>query len=115
MLNDGLAASSVGSYMPLCSQSGPKCASIAAGSNDLARLSRPGVAGEVEVAGTGRADSVIVAIKNGIHRMPLCGLEVTLILFDTTRSATVDSMLLIRELLAHVSIGLQAQLTLKKA
>ena len=31
--------------MPLDSHSGPKCASIAAGSNDLARLSRPGVRG----------------------------------------------------------------------
>ena len=58
MENEVLAASSVGSYMPLCSHSGAKCASIAAGSNDLARLSRPGVAGvaDVEV----EAESVIL-------------------------------------------------------
>ena len=49
MEKDGLAVSSVGSYMPLCSHNGAKCASIAAGSNDLARLSRPGVAGAVGV------------------------------------------------------------------
>ena len=45
MLNDGLLASSVGSYRPLCSHRGPHWASIAVGSNDLARLSRPGVNG----------------------------------------------------------------------
>ena len=79
MLNEGLVASSVGSYRPLFSQSGPKCASIAAGSNDLAKLSRPGVAtevtGSVVAAGAARggvvervgaAESVIWAIKNGI-------------------------------------------------
>ena len=55
MLKEGLLASSVGSYIPLCSHSGPKCASIAPGSNDLARLSRPGVAGVEEVT-----ESVIV-------------------------------------------------------
>ena len=60
MLNDGLAASSVGSYIPLCSHSGPKCASMAAGSNDLDRLSRPGVAGVAVVAVRVGAESVIL-------------------------------------------------------
>ena len=63
MLKEGLAASNVGSYMPLCSHSGPKCASIAAGSNDLARLSSPGVAGAVAGVLAGvevGAESVIV-------------------------------------------------------
>ena len=53
MENEGLAASSVGSYMPLCSHSGPKVLSIAAGSNDLARLSKPGV--EIGPAAEGAA------------------------------------------------------------
>ena len=52
--------------MPLASHSGPKCASIAAGSNDLARLSRPGVRGAaiavVPVPGEVAAIAAIAAI-----------------------------------------------------
>jgi hypothetical protein len=43
--NEGLAASSVGVYMPLCSQVGPQCASSAAGSKDLDSDCRPGCCG----------------------------------------------------------------------
>lgn len=43
MANESFAGSSVGSYNPLCSHNGPHWLSIAAGSNDLAKASRPGV------------------------------------------------------------------------
>lgn len=97
MANEGLLASSVGSYWPLCSHNGPHWLSIAAGSKDLARLSSPGVGGNT--AGVGRAEagvaaSVMGAMKSGTYRDAAWGESNLVILFDWLASAATLCRLL---------------------